>query len=274
MSPEEHYAEATRLTALAEEHWLNPEGGGYEPTTDPAELAIRESVRVEARAEALVYLAIGQIPGAVIRLVEQADKSAAERDRLVEALARSVSLPPAEIAKAHSVAYGGSPDAASASVPPHRAQEDELAAEVACLNDALDLIGTIVEASTGDVLEAIRSVLRRVRPEALDIWAPVAARRAQEEPAADLVELVAAATERHHLDLSRTDADGHSPCVCGGGMEAACRSGRVADGISDPLEPARVRGLGNAVVPAVGEYIGRLICRAAVPTDQQPGGRR
>lgn len=32
----------------------------------------------------------------------------------------------------------------------------------------------------------------------------------------DLVELVATATERHHLNLSRTDADGHNPCVCGG----------------------------------------------------------
>jgi DNA (cytosine-5)-methyltransferase 1 len=33
----------------------------------------------------------------------------------------------------------------------------------------------------------------------------------------------------------------------------------VVDGLPDPLEPARVRALGNAVVPAVAEYIGRLI---------------
>jgi DNA (cytosine-5)-methyltransferase 1 len=33
----------------------------------------------------------------------------------------------------------------------------------------------------------------------------------------------------------------------------------VADGIPDPLEPARVTALGNAVVPVVAEHIGRLI---------------
>lgn len=42
-------------------------------------------------------------------------------------------------------------------------------------------------------------------------------------------------------------------------VEAARRSRRVADGVPDQLEPSRVRALGNAVVPAVAEHIGRLI---------------
>ncbi|MGX4657083.1 DNA cytosine methyltransferase [Micromonospora sp. SCSIO 07396] len=46
-------------------------------------------------------------------------------------------------------------------------------------------------------------------------------------------------------------------------MEAERRSGRVADGLPDELEPARVKGLGNAVVPAVGEFIGRMIAAHA-----------
>jgi DNA (cytosine-5)-methyltransferase 1 len=46
-------------------------------------------------------------------------------------------------------------------------------------------------------------------------------------------------------------------------LEAERRSRRVADGVPDPLEPARVRALGNAVVPAVAEHIGRLIHTAA-----------
>jgi DNA (cytosine-5)-methyltransferase 1 len=43
------------------------------------------------------------------------------------------------------------------------------------------------------------------------------------------------------------------------GMAAAGGSDRVADGIPDPLESARIKGLGNAVVPQVGELVGRLI---------------
>lgn len=42
-------------------------------------------------------------------------------------------------------------------------------------------------------------------------------------------------------------------------LEAERGSGRVVDGVPDPLEPARVRALGNAVVPRVAELVGRLI---------------
>lgn len=48
------------------------------------------------------------------------------------------------------------------------------------------------------------------------------------------------------------------------GLVAADGHGRrVADGVSAGLEPARVKALGNAVVPQVGEYVGRLVMGAA-----------
>jgi DNA (cytosine-5)-methyltransferase 1 len=48
----------------------------------------------------------------------------------------------------------------------------------------------------------------------------------------------------------------------GGLVAAERRSRRVAHGVPDRMEPARVRALGNAVVPAVAEHIGRLITLA------------
>lgn len=42
-------------------------------------------------------------------------------------------------------------------------------------------------------------------------------------------------------------------------LEAERRSGRVADGLPDRLEQARVTALGNAVVPQVAEHLGHLI---------------
>ena len=48
------------------------------------------------------------------------------------------------------------------------------------------------------------------------------------------------------------------------GLVAADGHGRgVADGLSAGLEPARVRALGNAVVPQVAEHIGRLVMAVA-----------
>lgn len=56
-------------------------------------------------------------------------------------------------------------------------------------------------------------------------------------------------------------------------MEAARRSRRVADGLPDGLEPARVRALGNAVVPAVAEFLGRLIAKHALVGGTVTDGR-
>jgi DNA (cytosine-5)-methyltransferase 1 len=48
-----------------------------------------------------------------------------------------------------------------------------------------------------------------------------------------------------------------------GFVEAASRGRRVVDGLPDELEPARVKALGNAVVPQVAEHVGRLVMAAA-----------
>jgi DNA (cytosine-5)-methyltransferase 1 len=56
-------------------------------------------------------------------------------------------------------------------------------------------------------------------------------------------------------------------------MEAERGSGRVVDGIPDRLEPARVRALGNAVVPQVGEVLGRLIREHAEQPTPAAGAR-
>lgn len=62
---------------------------------------------------------------------------------------------------------------------------------------------------------------------------------------------------------ARGDRSGPWTHPVDGLLEAERRSSRVADGVPDPLEPARVRALGNAVVPAVAEHIGRFIHTAA-----------
>lgn len=49
------------------------------------------------------------------------------------------------------------------------------------------------------------------------------------------------------------------PDPLNGPMEADGYGVRVADGVSHGLEPARVKALGNAVVPQVAEYVGRLV---------------
>lgn len=57
--------------------------------------------------------------------------------------------------------------------------------------DALDAIATAVEAGTDDTLRSgIRSILRRYRPEALEIWSELRASRQPEPPAEDKPEMV------------------------------------------------------------------------------------
>ena len=45
-------------------------------------------------------------------------------------------------------------------------------------------------------------------------------------------------------------------------LEADARGRRMADGVSRGLDAPRIKGLGNAVVPAVGELIGRHVLRS------------
>lgn len=61
MTGPEHYREAERLIALAEEHWMEPEGGDYEPTDDLEELETRNEIRESARVDAMTWLAMAQV---------------------------------------------------------------------------------------------------------------------------------------------------------------------------------------------------------------------
>jgi hypothetical protein len=61
MTGPEHYREAERLIALAEEHWMEPEGGDYEPTDDIEELETRAEIRESARVDATTWLAMAQV---------------------------------------------------------------------------------------------------------------------------------------------------------------------------------------------------------------------
>lgn len=70
--------------------------------------------------------------------------------------------------------------------------------------------------------------------------------------------------DRRHLPPvpGRDDREGPWTDPVDGLLEAERGSGRVADGVPDRLEPARVRALGNAVVPQVAEHIGRYVLAA------------
>jgi len=56
--------------------------------------------------------------------------------------------------------------------------------------------------------------------------------------------------------------EGAWPDPVDGIVAAASRGRRVADGLPAGLESARVRALGNSVVPQVAEHVGRLIAAA------------
>jgi DNA (cytosine-5)-methyltransferase 1 len=75
-----------------------------------------------------------------------------------------------------------------------------------------------------------------------------------------------------------TDAAGHGrpspwPDPVNGMLAAHRPSRRMADGIPDRMEPARVRALGNAVVPQVAEHLGRLILAAEHRANAHSMGR-
>lgn len=65
---------------------------------------------------------------------------------------------------------------------------------------------------------------------------------------------------RREAPLRTGDAGkGAWPDAVDGVVEATARGTRVADGLPEWLEPARVTALGNAVVPQVAEAIGRMV---------------
>jgi DNA (cytosine-5)-methyltransferase 1 len=54
-----------------------------------------------------------------------------------------------------------------------------------------------------------------------------------------------------------------------GGLETLARTGRMDDGVSRRLDGARVRALGNACVPQVGEFVGRLLLSYTIENDSR-----
>lgn len=61
MTPDEHYARAESLVALAVEHWMNPEGGYDGPPDSDEESEIRDAVLISAQAAAALWLAEAQV---------------------------------------------------------------------------------------------------------------------------------------------------------------------------------------------------------------------
>jgi len=76
---------------------------------------------------------------------------------------------------------------------------------------------------------------------------------------ADSVRPQAARTEQQAAIFTRGDSN-HYRHMATGQWETEPDVGRVADGVSNRVD--RLRGLGNAVVPQVAEYIGRLVVAA------------